>query len=123
MRAILGLLPLQAGVIRVLGQPATRGNPAIGYMPQARGATSPISAFPAGISSPAPLGGKGFGLPRLDAAQRRDVDWALDMVGARDLARRPLAEMSGGERQRLLLSQALLGPPKTVAARRTADQS
>ena len=36
------------------------------------------------------------------------------MVGARDLARRPLAEMSGGERQRLLLSQALLDHPRLL---------
>ena len=93
MRAILGLLPLQAGIIRVLGQPATRGNPAIGYMPQARGDFANIR-FTGWDFVASAAGGKGFGLPRLAAAQRRDVDWALDMVGARDLARRPLAEMS-----------------------------
>jgi zinc/manganese transport system ATP-binding protein len=113
LRAILGLLPLQSGIIRVLGQPATRGNPAIGYMPQARGDFANIR-FTGWDFVASAAGGKGFGLPRLDAAQRRDVDWALDMVGARDLARRPLAEMSGGERQRLLLSQALLGRPKLL---------
>ena len=32
----------------------------------------------------------------------------------RDLARRPLAETSGGERQRLLLAQALLGRPRLL---------
>ena len=37
---------------------------------------------------------------------RREVEWALEMVQAQDLARRPLAEISGGERQRLLLAQA-----------------
>ena len=41
-------------------------------------------------------------------------DWALDLVGAADLARRPLAETSGGERQRLLLAQALLGRPRLL---------
>jgi zinc/manganese transport system ATP-binding protein len=59
-------------------------------------------------------GGAGWGLPRLSAAQRRDIDWALDMVDARDLARRSLGEMSGGERQRLLLSQALIGRPRLL---------
>jgi zinc/manganese transport system ATP-binding protein len=113
MRAILGLIPLQAGVIRVLGQRATRGNPSIGYMPQARGnlANIPFSGWDCVASA---AGGKGWGLPHLDAAQRRDVDWALEMVGASDLARRPLSELSGGERQRLLLSQALLGRPKLL---------
>src|SRR5215470_4866229 len=34
MRAILGLLPPSAGRITVLGEPARRGNPGIGYLPQ-----------------------------------------------------------------------------------------
>ena len=38
----------------------------------------------------------------------------MTAVGARDLAERPLSEMSGGERQRLLLAQALLGEPKLL---------
>ena len=42
------------------------------------------------------------------------VEATLDMVGARDLAQRPLSEMSGGERQRLLLAQALIGAPKLL---------
>ncbi len=113
LRAILGLIPLEFGAIRVLGEPATRGNPAIGYMPQARGGFGNIR-FTGWDCVASAAGGKGWGLPRLDAAKRRDVDWALDMVGARDLAQRPLTEMSGGERQRLLLSQALLGRPRLL---------
>ena len=52
--------------------------------------------------------------PSLGAADRREIDAALEMVGARDLAGRPLAEMSGGERQRLLLAQALIGEPRLL---------
>src|SRR4029077_3769258 len=47
----------------------------------------------------------------LRARARAEVAWALEMGGARDLARRALAETSGGERPRLLLAQALLGRP------------
>ena len=36
MRAILGLIRPSSGSIKVLGQPARRGNPAAGYMPQQR---------------------------------------------------------------------------------------
>src|SRR6202030_2153648 len=43
-----------------------------------------------------------------------EVDRALDLVGASGLARRPLAETSGGERQRLLLAQALIGQPRLL---------
>ncbi len=113
MRAILGLIPTQAGVIKVLGEPATRGNPRIGYMPQARGHFANIR-FTGWDCVAAAAGGKGWGLPHLDKATRRDVEWALEMVGAEHLAKRPIAEMSGGERQRLLLSQALLGRPRLL---------
>jgi len=37
LRAILGLIKPSDGAISVLGKPPTRGNAAIGYMPQARG--------------------------------------------------------------------------------------
>ncbi len=113
MRAALGLVPLSGGAIAVLGKPATRGNGAIGYMPQARGPLAGLRLTGYDVVASG-AGGARWGLPRLDAAARRDIDWALDMVGARALARRSLAEISGGERQRLLLSQALLGRPKLL---------
>ncbi len=45
MRAVLGLVAPASGRIIVLGQPARRGNPAIGYLPQTR-----ASAGVAGLS-------------------------------------------------------------------------
>ncbi len=36
LRVVLGLLEPSAGAIQVLGQPATHGNRAVGYMPQNR---------------------------------------------------------------------------------------
>jgi zinc/manganese transport system ATP-binding protein len=53
-------------------------------------------------------------VPYLDAEMRGEVSAALDLVGATDLARRPLAQLSGGERQRIMLAQALLGRPKLL---------
>jgi zinc/manganese transport system ATP-binding protein len=58
--------------------------------------------------------GHRLGLPFLGKAGRIEVDRVLDLVGARDLARRPLAELSGGERQRLLLAQTLIGRPRLL---------
>jgi zinc/manganese transport system ATP-binding protein len=113
MRAALGLVPVSGGAISVLGRGATRGNPAVGYMPQNRGSFSSLRLTGYDIVASA-AGGPGWGLPRLDAAMRREIDWALEAVGARELARRSLNEISGGERQRLLLSQALLGRPKLL---------
>ena len=42
------------------------------------------------------------------------IEETLAAVGARELAERPLSDMSGGERQRLLLAQALLGEPRLL---------
>jgi zinc/manganese transport system ATP-binding protein len=113
MRAVLGLLPPQAGSIRVLGGPAARGNPAIGYMPQHRAAAGSL-ALTGWDSVACVAGGHRPGLPVPDRAVRREVSWALAMVGAEHLARRRLGEMSGGERQRLLLAQTLVGHPRLL---------
>ena len=82
-------------------------------MPQVRG-TAALAAlsgreFVAGV-----VGGHRLGLPLLGRAGRAEVDRVLDLVGARDLARRPLSETSGGERQRLLFAQALVGNPRLL---------
>jgi zinc/manganese transport system ATP-binding protein len=113
MRALLGLIPPAQGAIRVLGRPAARGNPAVGYMPQVRAAAGNIRLcgwdFVAGV-----VDGHRLGLAMPNRAARMEVDRVLDLVGARDLALRPLAETSGGERQRLLLAQALVGRPRLL---------
>jgi zinc/manganese transport system ATP-binding protein len=113
MRAILGLVPLNRGAIRVLGRAACCGNPAIGYMPQIHG-TATIGRLRGWDVVASAVNGHRLGLPITDRAGRAEVDRALDLVGARMLARRPLAETSGGERQRLLLAQALIGRPRLL---------
>jgi zinc/manganese transport system ATP-binding protein len=65
------------------------------------------------VVASAAIGG-GFGFVTLDKATRREIDWALDEVGAREFAGRSIGELSGGERQRVLLSQALIGRPRLL---------
>ena len=101
MRAALGLIPVASGAIAVLGRPATRGNALIGYMPQTRLAVAGLRIRGWDVVASAAIGGR-FGFVSLDRAMRREIDWALDEVGARDLARRSIGELSGGERQLVL---------------------
>ena len=110
MRAVLGLVPPRHGSITVLGRPAARGSPAVGYMPQLRSAL-PATRLTGWDFVACVVDGHRPGLPILGRAARAEVERALDLVGARTLARRPLAETSGGERQLLLLAQALVGRP------------
>jgi zinc/manganese transport system ATP-binding protein len=113
MRAILGVIPAAAGDIRVLDAAVRRGNPLIGYAPQVR---SPLLQsrlrgwdFVASVAD-----GHRWGVPWRGPAVRHDIERALDLVGAQDLAQRPIAELSGGERQRLLIAQALVGRPRLL---------
>ena len=113
MRAVLGLVPVASGAIRIGGERVARGNPSIGYMPQTRSALASRRVLGRDFVAMAADGHR-WGLPIADAATRHDVERVLELVGAGKLAARPLSELSGGERQRLLLAQCLLGKPQLL---------
>src|SRR5208282_3141020 len=113
MRAILGLLPPSSGMLHVFGRAPQRGDRTIGYLPQVRTVLPDLRMRGLDFIASS-LHGERWGLPSLAAADRRMIEATLDSVGARDLASRPLSDMSGGERQRLLLAQALIGEPQLL---------
>jgi len=113
MRAILGLLPPISGSVKVFGQTPERGNPAIGYLPQLRTVLPDLRVRGLDFIASS-LNGERWGLPSFSLYDRSMIEETLDAVGVRDLAARPLSDMSGGERQRLLLAQALIGQPKLL---------
>lgn len=113
LQTILGLLRPSAGEIKVLGAPPARGNPAAGYLPQQRTSVADLCLRGWDFVASA-LHGERWGLALTGRAGRREVARAIATVEAQALAARPLCELSGGELQRLLLAQALLGKPKLL---------
>lgn len=121
LKAILGLLPLVSGQMRVLGQPVRRGNTAIGYLPQRRVFDSDVrirgrdlvrlglEGTRWGVPLP-PL----FGAGARARAEQAQVDRVIELVGATDYANRPIGAVSGGEQQRLLIAQALVTRPSLL---------
>jgi zinc/manganese transport system ATP-binding protein len=113
LNAILGLVPLTEGELRVLGRPAGEVNHEIGYLPQRRSFDPSVRIRGIDIVRLG-LDGDRYGLPLPGARSRRDrarVDELIDLVGAHDYARRPIGQCSGGEQQRLLIAQALARKP------------
>ena len=121
MRAVLGLVRPAGGSIAVLGRPAARGNPAIGYMPQVRAGLGTIRLSGWDVVASV-VDGHRPGLPLLGKAGRLEVERVLDLVGARELAARP-ADRDVGWRAAAPAAgpgagrQAAASPP-----RRAADQ-
>ena len=120
LKVALGALPLACGSASVLGRAPGQASRSIGYLPQRR-------AFDAGLRLRGRdivrlgLDGDRWGLPlRLSwggssaraRTLRERVDAAIAMVGAEDYAERAIGECSGGEQQRLLIAQALVGRPE-----------
>jgi zinc/manganese transport system ATP-binding protein len=113
MRTLLGLIKPSRGTVRIFGRPPQRGDATIGYVPQVRSVLPDLRMRGLDVVATC-LRGERWGLPTLPAADRRMIEDTLAAVGARELADRPLSEMSGGERQRLLLAQALIGSPRLL---------
>ncbi|MCE3552821.1 ATP-binding cassette domain-containing protein [Pseudonocardia sp. RS11V-5] len=114
LRVLLGLQPLDAGEVRIAGEPARRGAGGIGYIPQQKSLPEDMPLRGADLVGLG-LDGHRFG-PGLRgrADRRRKVAEALEAVGATSYARSPVGRLSGGEQQRLRVAQALVGDPRVL---------
>jgi zinc/manganese transport system ATP-binding protein len=115
VKAILGLVPLTAGDLRVLGARPGGANRRIGYLPQRRSFDARLRIRGLDIVRLG-LDGDRWGLPlpwrrHRGGAASDDAAQLIELVGATAYASRPIGELSGGEQQRLLIAQALVRGP------------
>jgi zinc/manganese transport system ATP-binding protein len=121
IKAVLGLLPLSAGAMRVLGEDPGAANQRIGYLPQRRSFDPGLRVRGVDIVRLG-LDGNRWGLPLPGAARwsaRRRTEDArvrevIELVGAEAYSHRPIGQLSGGEQQRLLVAQALVAKPQLL---------
>jgi zinc/manganese transport system ATP-binding protein len=110
LKTILGQQKLDAGTIRLAGQPINRGDRRVGYIPQQK-LIAPGTPLRGRDLVTLGVNGHRFGLPVSRRGDRERVEELLADVGATSFAQRPVGSLSGGEQQRLRVGQALAGDP------------
>lgn len=106
IKAIMGLVPLASGYVRIFGHPLEQDRRRVGYVPQR---SSVDWDFPTDALDVVLMGRYGrlgiFNRPR-----KSDIEVAhesLRKVGMQEFANRQISQLSGGQQQRVFLARAL----------------
>jgi manganese/zinc/iron transport system ATP- binding protein len=106
LKAILKLIPINAGAVRVFGEDIDRARWRVAYVPQTETVDwdFPVTAQEVVLMGRYPRLGM---FRRPNAQDRRVVAESLEMVGMTAFAPRHIRQLSGGQQQRIFLARAL----------------
>ena len=106
LKAILGLVPLASGEVRIFGKPLRQSRSLIGYVPQRE---TVAWDFPVDALDVVLMGRYGrLGWIRRPGRADRDAAMeSLRKVGMEAFAGRQISQLSGGQQQRVFLARAL----------------
>ncbi len=109
-KALVGMMPLNAGHIRIHGQPLGHHQDCVAYVPQREEVDwrFPVTVFD--VVMMGRIGQRGW-FRRPNKTDRAIVERSLDQLGIADLAKRPIGELSGGQQQRVFLARSLAQEP------------
>jgi ABC-type Mn2+/Zn2+ transport system ATPase subunit len=109
-KALVGLLPVRAGQIRIHGQSLATHRDCVAYIPQREEVDWRFPVTVADVVMMGRFNQQGW-LRRPGATDQRLVQRSLEQMGIAHLAKQPIGELSGGQQQRVFLARALAQEP------------
>ena len=113
LKTLLGMINPKSGTLKVFDQNCGKINREISYIPQEREIhlTEKMSGLSLIQNSHASWK---WGLPILSKKNRKKITDLIDLVGVKQYVKQPFYTLSGGQKKRIFLIQALINEPKLI---------